>query len=66
MKIYELNRGDEFFIRYIDGDMDYGIFLGMDGMYAKVQFNNKDYSNPPFGDDWDLLGSQVEVERVKD
>ncbi len=61
MKLYQLNKSDKFKFNYLGSDNLIGKYLGTDGMYAKVQWEGRDYNaeNP-----YSFLAAYLEVEVI--
>lgn len=63
MKLYELNKGDKFKFNYIGREDTTGIYLGTDGMYAKVHWDVESYDEEiPHS----FLAAYLEVEVIFD
>ena len=64
MKLYELNKGDRFEIISLDKNKpnDTGVFLGCDGAYAKVRWDDFNYGSPH---QFHNISCNLNVEKIK-
>ena len=64
MKLFELKKGDRFKIVSLNKnkEADYGVFLGCDGAFAKVRFDDYNYGSPH---QFHNIACYLNVEKIK-